>query len=108
MGMTSANAAPPTAGTATFKISSVAYAEEERLSDANTASAVGLPSRSCFRLAVGRAGPRTARFRAYPGPCGSGDGRAGAAGRTPSVIARLVAIPTPLACELRPGRVSDP
>ena len=35
------------AGTRTRRISSVAYADDERLSDAKTASAVGLPRRSC-------------------------------------------------------------
>ena len=40
------------------RISSVAYADDERLSDAKTASAVGLPSRwwsSCRSRAAGRA-----------------------------------------------------
>ena len=64
IGMTRANAAAPTAGTVTFRISSVAYAEEERLSDAKTASAVGLPSRSCARRDVGRGGPRINRLSA--------------------------------------------
>ena len=46
-GSTSAKAASPKYGTRTCRISSVAYADDDRLSLANTASAVGLPSRSC-------------------------------------------------------------
>ena len=71
IGITSVNAsAPIPASTATLRISSVAYATEERLSEAKTASAVGLPRRSCSRLAVGRAGPSNARLTEYPLPCG--------------------------------------
>src|SRR5712691_2862176 len=63
MGRTSANAAAPITGTRTLRISSVAYAEEDRLSEANTASAVGLPSRSCARRAEDRALQRVPRAR---------------------------------------------
>jgi hypothetical protein len=41
IGTTSENATNPAIGTRTCKISSVAYADDDRLSDANTASAVG-------------------------------------------------------------------
>ena len=50
-----------------MRISSVAYADDDRLSDAKTASAVGLPSRSWASREVGRAGPRIIRLSAYPG-----------------------------------------
>src|SRR6266508_4635922 len=72
IGMTSEKATAPTAGTATLTISSVAYAEDERLSLANTASAVGLPRRSCWSWAVGSAGPSSRRFHRCTGPRGSG------------------------------------
>ena len=62
-GITSAKAATPTIGTPTFRISSVAYATEDRLSEANTASAVGLPSRSCSSCFVESGGPSSTRFR---------------------------------------------
>jgi hypothetical protein len=71
-GMTTEKASTPIAGTATLRISSVAYATEERLSLAKTASAVGLPSRSCFSCAVGSAGPSTSRFHTCPRPRRSG------------------------------------
>ena len=45
IGMRSVSAARPASGTRTSRISSVAYAVEEIASDANTASAVGRPSR---------------------------------------------------------------
>ena len=71
IGMTRVKAAAPIpARMATFRISSVAYATEERLSEAKTASAVGLPRRSWARLAVGRAGPSSARLTEYALPCG--------------------------------------
>ena len=47
MGVTSENAAMPTTGTSTWRISSEAYAHEEMQSLANTARAVGLPRVSC-------------------------------------------------------------
>ena len=56
-----ANAATPTAGTRTRRISSVAYADDDRLSDANTANAVGLPRRSWGSWAVESGGP-SSRF----------------------------------------------
>src|SRR5438445_3638429 len=52
IGTTNANAPMPITGMRTRKISSVAYAEDERLSEANTASAVGLPKRSCSSCSV--------------------------------------------------------
>ena len=52
IGTTSAKAATPTTGVRIRRISSVAYAEDERLSDANTASAVGLPRRSWASCSV--------------------------------------------------------
>src|SRR5215211_5330296 len=66
IGTTSENAATPTIGTSTRRISSVAYADDERLSDANTASAVGFPRRSCSRSSVGSAGPRSLRLTRKP------------------------------------------
>ena len=63
IGMTIVNAATPTTAP-TFRISSVAYATEDRLSEANTASAVGLPRRSCTRCAVGSAGPSNTPLQA--------------------------------------------
>src|SRR5712691_7568937 len=45
-GTTNENAATPTTGTRTLRISSVAYADDDRLSEANTANAVGFPRRS--------------------------------------------------------------
>ena len=61
IGTTSANAATPIAGMSTRRISSVAYADDDRLSDANTASAVGLPSRSCASCSVASGRP-SSRF----------------------------------------------
>ena len=63
IGTTSENAATPTTGTRTRRISSVAYADDERLSQANTASAVGLPSRSCSSCSVCSGGPSSLFFR---------------------------------------------
>ncbi len=62
MGTTRANAARPTAGTRTRRISSVAYADDDRLSEANTASAVGFPSRSSSSWSVCSGGPSSRRF----------------------------------------------
>jgi len=56
MGTVKARAAVP-AVTRMRRISSVAYATEERASDANTASAVGLERRSCRAWAVGSGRP---------------------------------------------------
>ena len=61
IGITSANAATPTYGTRCVRISSVPYATDDRLSDANTASAVGLPSRSWASASVLSGGP-SSRF----------------------------------------------
>jgi len=48
--------------TRTFRISSVAYADEERLSLAKTASAVGFPSRSWTSRSVDRGVPTRTRL----------------------------------------------
>ena len=61
MGSASPSAAPP-ARTRISRISSVAYATEERASDANTARPVRGPSRSCAACAVGIGVPRRIRF----------------------------------------------
>ena len=55
IGITSENAATPTARTSTKRICSVAYADDEMTSDERTASAVGRPSRSvaCRSVAIG-------------------------------------------------------
>src|SRR5689334_14293251 len=65
LGTTIASAATPTAGISTRRISSVAYADDERLSDANTASAVGLPSRSCASRSVASGRPSNAFLKRY-------------------------------------------
>ncbi len=44
------------------RISSVAYADDEMQSDENTASAVGMPRRSCSSWSVSSGGPRTFRL----------------------------------------------
>src|SRR5262249_44998508 len=76
-------------GMRTRRISSVAYADDERLSDAKTARAVGLPSRSCSSASVWSGGPRSLHLSRYPsesagtatpgtgayaGPCGDAAG----------------------------------
>src|SRR3954452_2265944 len=66
IGVTSENAASPTNGIRTRRISSVAYAHEERLSDAKTASAVGLPSVSCSSRSLCNGGPSTFFLTPYP------------------------------------------
>src|SRR4051794_39209169 len=60
--MTSENAAAPMNGRSCLRISSVAYATDERLSEAKTASAVALFRRSCSSCTVARGGPRSLRF----------------------------------------------
>jgi hypothetical protein len=62
MGTTSENAAKPIAGTSTRRISSVAYADDDRLSDANTARAVGRPNRSCSNCSVCSGSPSSRRL----------------------------------------------
>ena len=57
-----ANAANPTTGTSTRMISSLAYAVDDSASLANTARAVGLPSRSCSSWSVFSGGPSTLFF----------------------------------------------
>ena len=80
MGTTRENAATPTAGTRTRRISSVAYAVDEMASDESTASAVFLESRSCSRRSLARGRPnRSVLMRrtgigiygGAPGPPGS-------------------------------------
>ena len=61
-GTTSEKAAMPITGIRTRRISSVAYADDERLSDAKTARAVGLPSRSWARRSLCSGGPRRRFF----------------------------------------------
>ena len=60
IGTTRLNAAIPTAGISTRRISSVAYADDEMQSDEKTASAVGIPSRSCSSVVGRRAAARAA------------------------------------------------
>src|SRR2546430_16567728 len=73
IGTTSVKARMPTAGTRMRRISSVAYATEDMLSEENTARAVGLPSRSCSSRAVASGLPRNSRLRRY---AEAGSGRA--------------------------------
>src|SRR4051812_50189947 len=71
------NAAAPTATKRTRRISSVAYADEEMQSDENTASATGMPRRSCssWSVASGGAGMRPfPRGRRASGGGGGGGG----------------------------------
>ena len=111
IGITSEKARLPTAGTATFRISSVAYAEEDRLSLANTARAVGLPSRSCWSCAVGSAGPSTSRFHRCTGPRVEGCVWCGRLGRARAAAFRAVEAWWPRCpprhSKRRPGRVND-
>src|SRR5919198_138541 len=85
----------PIAGISTRRISSVAYATDDMLSEEKTASAVGRPSRSCSRRDVASGRPRRSRLIAYPVPrstsraititLGSAEGRsAGRRVRVPS------------------------
>ena len=62
IGVTSENAASPMTGTSTTRISSDAYAHDEMQSDANTASAVGLPSVSCSNRSLCNGGPSSFVF----------------------------------------------
>ena len=57
IGVMSENAARPMTGTSTTRISSDAYAHDEMQSEANTASAVGLPSVSCSNRSLCSGGP---------------------------------------------------
>ena len=52
----------PMYGNSVRRISSVAYADDDRLSEANTASAVGLPSRWWSRASVESGGPSSRFF----------------------------------------------
>ena len=63
IGTTSEKAANPTSGMSTWRISSVAYALDERLSDAKTARAVGFPSRWCSISSLWSGWPSSLRFR---------------------------------------------
>src|SRR5206468_11447918 len=64
IGNTSEKEASPTAGISTRRITSVAYATEDKLSEENTARAVGFPSRSCVSRAAGSARPSSSRLAA--------------------------------------------
>src|SRR6478752_3120919 len=59
-------AAPSPPITRTRRISSVAYAHDDKLSDANTANAVGLPSVSCSKRSLCNGGPSRRRLIRYP------------------------------------------
>src|SRR5580692_5495306 len=59
------NAATPSAGTSTIKISSVPYADEEIPSGDSTPSASGLDSRCSPRSWLTRGGPSSFRFVEY-------------------------------------------
>jgi hypothetical protein len=63
MGSTRLNAKMPAAGIRTRRISSVAYADDEMQSDEKTASAVGMPRRSCSSADVLSGGPRRRFFQ---------------------------------------------
>src|SRR3954468_361318 len=67
-GTTYVNANTPIAGSSTRRISSVAYATDDMLSELKTASAVGLPSRSCSSRDVASGRPRRTRLTAEPSP----------------------------------------
>src|SRR3954470_1393884 len=71
-GTTIENAATPIAGSSTRRISSVAYADEDKLSDANTARAVGLPNSSWMSFSVSSGVPNTRFLNRYSHGC---DGR---------------------------------
>ena len=62
MGRTSEKAIRPIAGMRTRRISSVAYATEDMLSEEKTAMAVGLPNRSCASRAVANGRPKRSRL----------------------------------------------
>ena len=79
IGTTRLNAATPIARISTWRISSVAYADEEMQSDENTATVVGMPRRSCSSWSVVSAGPRMRRFMRYA--AGLGELDPGAPGR---------------------------
>ena len=64
IGTTYVNASTPIAGSKTRRISSVAYATDDMLSELKTASAVGFPSRSCSSLDVARGRPSRTRLKA--------------------------------------------
>jgi hypothetical protein len=83
MGITRENAMAPATGSSTWRISSVAYADDDRLSEAKTASAVGLPRRWCSSSSLCSGAPRSRRLRRYeiesggrgtPGSDGIGSG----------------------------------
>ena len=62
IGNTNENATSPATGSRTCRISSVAYADDDRLSEANTANAVGLPRRWCSSSSLCRGAPSTRRL----------------------------------------------
>ena len=53
----------PAAGIRTMRISWLAYAVDEMASDANTASAVGMPSRWCCSSSLAKGEPTSVRFQ---------------------------------------------
>ena len=63
IGSTRAKASTPTAGTRTRRISSLAYAVDDRASLANTARAVGLPSRSWASWSLSNGWPSSFVFQ---------------------------------------------
>src|SRR3982074_3260962 len=63
IGTTMAKIPMAAAFTRTLRISSVAYADDDRVSLANTARAVGLPRRSWTRRSVDSGVPTTRRFK---------------------------------------------
>src|SRR5918995_38710 len=85
IGTTSENATRPAMGTRTCRISSVAYADDDRLSEANTASAVGLPRRWCSSSSVCSGLPSNLRLRRYDSESG-GNGTDGLGGRGPDGV----------------------
>ena len=70
MGTTRLKANTPTAGMRMRRISSVAYADDEMQSDENTATAVGIPRRSCSSASLCSGGPSRRFLSRYPPPSG--------------------------------------
>src|SRR3977135_1013018 len=83
MGTTMAKMPMAVAFMRTLRISSVAYADDDRLSLAKTARAVGLPKRSWMRRSVERGLPTITRLmRREVGGTGGRAGSGGGAGNT--------------------------
>src|SRR5205823_567177 len=89
IGTTSENAATPMAGTRMCRISSVAYAEDDRLSEAKTARAVGRPNRSWMRAEVCSGLPRRTFLSRNPSGGRSSSGASTARSRAGSVTGSL-------------------